>query len=388
MTRGTLVVTNDFPPRSGGIESYVHALVSRLDADDVVVYARGQPDAAAFDATLPFPVVRHARGIMVAEPSVARRAAALVREHGCTSVWFGAAAPLGLLAPGLRRAGAQTVVASTHGHELWWARVPAARQALRRIGEGCDALTYLGGYTRDRIAPALRPAARERMVQLPPGVDDQVFRPDADAREQLRDELGLAERPVVLCVSRLVERKGQDTLLRALPAVRAAVPDVVLLLVGRGPYERRLRTLAAALGVEAAVQLVTDVPTERLPAYYAAADVFAMPCRSRRGGLEVEGLGIVYLEASASGLAVVGGDSGGAPDAVLDGETGYVVDGRSAAAVAGRLIELLGDAALRARLGARGRAWVAERWRWDTIAARLDGLLHPAAAGEPRAGQL
>jgi phosphatidylinositol alpha-1,6-mannosyltransferase len=375
MSRRTLVVTNDFPPRSGGIESYVVGLVSRLNPADVVVYARGQQGDAAYDADLPYPVVRHPRGIMVAEPTVARRAAELVRSHGCTSVWFGAAAPLALTAPAVRRAGARTVVASTHGHELWWARVPGARRALRRIGDACDTVTYLGPYTRARISPALSPAARSRLVQLPPGVDDALFRPDAAARTALRAELGLGDRPVVLCVSRLVERKGQDTLLRALPAVRAEVPETTLLVVGRGPDLARLQSLAARLGLAGAVVFADDVPTDRLPAYYAAADVFAMPCRSRRGGLEVEGLGIVYLEASASGLPVVAGDSGGAPDAVLQGETGYVVDGRSAQQVAERVTRLLRDPVLAARMGQRGRSWVAQRWRWDALAARLDTLL-------------
>jgi phosphatidylinositol alpha-1,6-mannosyltransferase len=185
----------------------------------------------------------------------------------------------------------------------------------------------------------------------------------------------LTERPVVVCVSRLVRRKGQDTLLHALPILRRTVPGVAVLLVGDGRYRGDLESLARDLGVAEEVVFTGGVPHEELPAHYAAGDVFSMPCRTRRGGLDVEGLGIVYLEASATGLAVVAGDSGGAPDAVLDGETGYVVDGRDVHALAERLTTLLCDEPRRARMGAAGREWVEKEWRWDILAQRLTDLL-------------
>jgi len=287
-------------------------------------------------------------------------------------VWFGAAAPLGLLAPALRSAGARRVVATTHGHEAAWAALPAARQLLARIADGCDVMTYLGAYTQRRIAAAID--GRCELAQLTPGVDIETFRPDVDRRET-RERYGLGDRPVVVCVSRLVRRKGQDSLITVLAAVRRAVPDVALLLVGGGPYRRDLERLAHERGVADAVVFAGSVAHEELAAHYAAGDVFAMPCRTRRGGLDVEGLGIVYLEASATGLPVVAGDSGGAPDAVLPGETGYVVGGRDPAALTERLITLLTDAALRQRLGAAGRAWVERDWRWELMAERLRGLL-------------
>jgi phosphatidylinositol alpha-1,6-mannosyltransferase len=180
---------------------------------------------------------------------------------------------------------------------------------------------------------------------------------------------------VVLCVSRLVRRKGQDVLIDALPPLRRAVPDAVLLLVGTGPYERELRALAARRGVAEHVVFTGGVAFSDLPQLYAAGDVFAMPCRTRRGGLDVEGLGIVYLEASASGLPVLAGDSGGAPEAVREGETGYVVDGRDVDAVADRLVTLLGDAALRRAMGAAGRAWVEQQWPWQVHAVQLTEML-------------
>jgi phosphatidylinositol alpha-1,6-mannosyltransferase len=373
----TLIVTNDFPPRPGGIQAFVHNMATRQPAGSIVVYAstwRDGAEVARFDAEQPFPVIRDRTHVMVPTPRVTRRAAEIVRAEGCDSVWFGAAAPLGLMAPALRRAGAGRLLGMTHGHEAAWAQLPGSRQLLRRIGEGTDTLTYLGEYTRSRIASAVGPGPAGRMVQLPPGVDEQTFRPDSGGAE-IRARLGLTDRPVVVCVSRLVPRKGQDTLITAMPQILRDVPDAVLLIVGGGPYRADLEKLVDATGVRGSVVFTGAVPWEELPAHYGAGDVFAMPCRTRRGGLDVEGLGIVYLEASATGLPVVAGDSGGAPDAVLEGETGYVVPGRSAEAAAERIVRLLRDAELRARMGEAGRRWVERSWRWDLLAGRLTSLL-------------
>jgi phosphatidylinositol alpha-1,6-mannosyltransferase len=368
----TLIVTNDFPPRPGGIQAFVHQLAVRQPPGEVVVYAPAWRGAAEFDAEQPFRVVRHETSLMLPVPSVAKRAAQLIDEEGCDTVWFGAAAPLGLLAPQLRKAGATRFVAQTHGHEVGWAALPGARALLRRIAAGVDVLTYLCEYQRRRLATVAD--GRTRLVQLPPGVDVKTFSPDVDGAA-VRASLGLAGRPVVVCVSRLVPRKGQDALIRALPLVQRLVPDAALLLVSGGPDAPRLHRLAVQTGVADDVVFTGSVPWEDLPSYYAAGDVFAMPCRTRRAGLDVEGLGIVYLEASATGLPVVAGDSGGAPDAVLEGETGYVVNGRDVPAVAERIAALLADPALAVRMGAAGRAWVEQQWRWEDIAARMATLL-------------
>ncbi|OKJ57648.1 glycosyltransferase family 4 protein [Streptomyces sp. CB02115] len=399
--RRTLVVTNDFPPRQGGIETFVHAMTSRFATDSVVVYTSAEPGAAAHDAALPHPVVRDPARTLLPVPRVAARAVEIARRHGCDSVWFGAAAPLGLLADRLRReSGVRRAVATTHGHEVWWARTPGARTLLRRIGDRTDTVTFLGEATRAPIAAALGPAAARRMVRLAPGVDAEAFHVREEARDAVREgardavrsgardgirppaggvreRYGLGGRPVILCAARLVPRKGQDTLIRALPAVRRAVPDAVLLLTGDGPYARTLRRLAADTGVADAVVLAGGQPHAAMPEHYAACDVFAMPCRTRRRGLEVEGLGIVFLEAAASGLPVLVGDSGGAPDTVRDGETGHVVDGRDVAAVADRLVELLRDRAAARAMGEKGRAWVRETWGWEGAYDTLAGLLTP-----------
>ncbi|MEU0398721.1 glycosyltransferase family 4 protein [Streptomyces sp. NPDC006197] len=369
----TLIITNDFPPRQGGIETFVHAMAVRVPDHDVVVYTSSEPGAAEYDATLPFPVIRDTSHMLLPTRRVTARALQIAREHGCDRVWFGAAAPLAAMAPTLRRGGIRRLVATTHGHEIWWARSPGARQVMRRIGDNVDVVTYLGAYTRSRIAPALGP--RARLSRLVPGVDTDVFRPSTDP-EAARARYGLSGRKVILCVSRLVARKGQDTLIRALPLIQQAVPEAALLLVGAGPDEQRLRRLARSCPDGSVVFAGGKEHAQTVP-YYAAADVFAMPCRTRKAGLEAEGLGIVFLEAAASGLPVVVGDSGGAPDTVLDGETGHVVDGRSLREVA-RTITTLLRSPDRSTMGTAGRRWAEKQWTWDASAAHLVSLLDSA----------
>jgi phosphatidyl-myo-inositol dimannoside synthase len=207
-------------------------------------------------------------------------------------------------------------------------------------------------------------------------VDPMTFRPGAGGL-QIRRDLGIpADRPVVVCVSRMVPRKGQDLLTKAWPAVRSQSGcDPLLMLVGDGPYRSTLDRLVRQAGVTDSVLFTGPVSWAELPAYYDAANVFAMPCRTRRVGLDVEGLGIVYLEASATGLPVIGGDSGGAPDAILDGETGYVIPGRSEQTLTDKLVQLLADPAGAAAMGDKGQAWVDREWTWNLVAERLEHIL-------------
>ena len=371
-----LVVTNDFPPRPGGIQTFVHELVRRLDPSDVTVYTSRWKGWEAFDRDQPFEVVREDTSVLLPTPAVRRRAAGLVGASGAEAVLFGAAAPLGLMGPSLRAAGATRLVALTHGHEAGWAQLPGARAMLARIGNGVDVVTYLGEYTRSRIASALTESAARRMVQLTPGVDADVFTPAADG-ESVRKRHDLVGRPVVVCVSRLMRRKGQDTLIESFPALKRLVPDAALLIVGGGPYRGHLEQLALDSTWAQDIVFTGSVPWAELPDHYAAGDVFAMPARTRRMGLDVEGLGIVYLEASSTGLPVVAGDSGGAPDAVLAGTTGSVVTAgpTAQAQLVERLSTLLGDAALRESMGSSGREWVQREWSWATQVERLGQLL-------------
>ncbi|GAA1284625.1 GDP-mannose-dependent alpha-(1-6)-phosphatidylinositol monomannoside mannosyltransferase [Pseudonocardia aurantiaca] len=374
----TLLVTNDFPPRAGGIQTYLQAFAERIPAGELAVYAPAWPGAAEFDAAFAHPVHRHPTSLMLPVPAVAERAVRLAREHRATTVWFGAAAPLALLGPHLRRhAGIERVVGSTHGHEVGWSMLPGARQALRRIGSDADALTTISRYTRGRVAGAFGPLAA--LEVLPAGIDAERYRPDPAARARLRSRYGLGAVPLVVCVSRLVARKGQDALVRALPLVRDRVPGARLLLVGDGPDGGRLRRLAAQVGVADHVVFTGSVPAAEMPAHHAVGDVFALPCRTRGRGLDVEGLGIVLLEAAACGLPVVAGESGGAPETVQEGRTGHVVEGRDIPALATTVAGLLADPDRARQLGAAGREWMQGEWAWPGRVARLRALL----AGAP-----
>ncbi len=379
--RRTLLVTNDFPPRLGGIQSYLHNFAAQLPPADLTVFTSSYPaaDMASFDAAQPYAIHRSRHTMMLPTPGVVRRAAELVREHQIETVWFGAAAPLGLMAPALRRAGAQRIVASTHGHEVGWWMAPGTRQAMRRIAASADVMTYISEYTRTRLAGAFQHTGST--ARLPSGVESTQFRPDPAARAALRQRYGLADRPVVLCLSRLVPRKGADALIRAMPRVRREVPAAALVIAGEGSDEKRLRNLADQHRVRDDVLFTGRVPAEQIAAHYAMPDLFAMPCRTRWGGVDVEGLGVVYLEAAAAGVPVLAGTSGGAPEAVLPGETGLVVDGRDPDQVADAVIAVLSDPQRARQMGEAGRTWVQQQWSWEALGARLRGLLDGSPSG-------
>jgi phosphatidyl-myo-inositol dimannoside synthase len=365
-----LFVTNDFPTRRGGIETFILALCERMDPDEVVVYTASMPGDLEYDATLPFPVYRDPASMLLPTPAVGRRVAEVMRRHDCDRVVFGASAPLGLLGRRLRRAGALRIVALTHGHEVWWARVPITRQLLRRIGDSVDVMTYVSEWCRDRIAPALSLSAAARMERLSPGVDTNRFYPGCGGAE-VRKELGIpADAPVVVCTARMVKRKGQDTLVKAWPAVLREVPDALLLLVGDGPNRSRVERLAERLGVSDSVIFAGSVPLEEMPAYTDAGDVFAMPCRTRLFGLEAEAFGIVFLEAAACGLPMLVGDSGGAPEAAWPGTASIPVDPRSTD-VATRVFEALRHAPQSSVAAGETPAEVA----WDGVGCKLLRLL-------------
>lgn len=369
----TLWVTNDFPPRSGGIEQFVANLLRRLDPDSVRVVASTYPGDDDHDASLPYPVVRAARRPLLPTPRLAQRVRAEAARHDAHVVVFGASWPLAELASSLPLPS----VALTHGHEAGIVKVgggPLIRHALR----GVRAAGVISDYTHQALAPWVPPSTRVHRV--PPGVDVTRFAPDVGGGGAVRTRYGIpAAAPLVLCLSRLVARKGQDVLIEAWPQVRRRVAGARLLIAGAGPLERVLRARVHALQLDASVIFAGDVPSSELPQFHAAADIFAMPCRTRVLGLDVEGLGIVYLEAQASGVPVVAGTSGGAPEALVDGRTGVVVDGRDVAGVAAAVTELLADPARRAAMGAAGRRFVQEHYAWEVVSRRFDAMLDQAA---------
>lgn len=373
-----LCITNDFGPRAGGIETFVIGLIERMPRNTVVVYTSSQKGSEPFDKgwldNFGVEVIRDKSMILLPTLRVGRAVRKVLREKNIERVFFGAAAPLGLLAPGLRRAGAKKIVALTHGHEVWWAKVPLFNLAIRRIARSVDALTYLGSFTKGAISKSISAAAQSRMVRIAPGIDINHFSPQPSAKE-LRRDLGLHDKKVLVSVGRLVHRKGQDFLIEALPAILKEVPNTHLLFVGEGPYREHLQSLVDKYSLRESVTFIGRVQYSELPRYICVGDVFAMPSRSRLAGLEVEGLGIVYLEASACGLPVIGGKSGGAPDAVIEGETGFAVDGLSSSAIAERAIELLQDSEKATAMGAKGRAWVVSEWNWNSWSRTFNELL-------------
>ena len=369
-----LLVTNDFPPTLGGIQSYLRDFVATLPPEDVVVFASTQDPAAAqsYDAQVPYRVIRWPRKIMVPTVGTARRMQEIIREEKIDTVWFGAAAPLALMSNAAKVAGAARVVASTHGHEVGWSMLPLARQALGIIGRDADCITYISEYTLGRIGRAF--GGRRKFAHLPSGVDVDRFTPASPAeKEALRVRLGLGgPGPFIVCISRLVARKGQDRLIQALPRLVQQYPSLQLVIVGGGPYEKTLRLLAD--DHRGHVQFRGRVSDEEMLGLLRAADVFAMPARTRGFGLDVEGLGIVYLEAQACGVPVLAGDSGGAPETMVEG-CGFVVKGGSIDEVAGGLTRILTDRDAAAAMGNVGRANVEKHWTWDIMGARLRSIL-------------
>lgn len=376
--RRTLLVTNDFPPVVGGIQSYLDDYTRRLPPSDLTVLASTPPEgpeaASAFDSEVPFDVVRMPTHMLLPTPDVRRRMERIIVERGIETVWFGAAAPLGLLGRAAKRAGASRVIATTHGHEVGWSMLPGSRQLLRRIFRDADVVTYISEYTLGRLRPFMPAGALT--VHLPSGIDVERFHPDPAARAALRARYRLGDAPTVVCVSRLVARKGQDSLIEAWPRVAERVPGARLVIVGWGSYARRLALLKRHSPARDSIILTGKVPYDELPGHVAMGDVFAMPCRTRGGGLDVEGLGIVFLEASAAGLPVIAGTSGGAPETVEEGVTGNVVDGRDQDALVEAIVRQLSDAEMRARMGAAGRELMIERWTWPSLVERLVGAIN------------
>ncbi len=356
----SLLVTNDFPPKIGGIQSYLWELWRRLPASETTVMTTSYAGAAEWDREQSFRVVRRREKVLLPTPGLARDVDALAREVGADVIFVDPALPLGLIVPRLRAA---PVVVVLHGAEITVPGRLPTKPLLGHVLRLAAGVVAAGGYP---LAEGEHAAGRSLpSLVVAPGIDAARFRPVADVAEQraARVALGLdVDARWVLGASRLVPRKGFDVLISAL----ALLPDdVQLALVGSGRDRKRLEKLVASRGLRNRVRFLGRVSEEELPLAHRAADVFAMVCRDRWGGLEAEGFGIVFLEAGASGLACVAGRSGGSHEAVLDGETGYVVEPRDDNLVATRLLQLLDDPDLRSQMGARARALAESVWSYD-----------------------
>jgi len=371
-----LLVTNDLGPRAGGIESFVLSLVERVPKGCLIIYTSTQKGSAPFDAQLlerfGAVVIRDRAKILLPTPRVNHRAVKILKQYQIKTVWFGAAAPLALMAKQLRTSGATNIVALSHGHEIWWAKIPILKQLLRKIIKDVDHLGYLGQFTKGEIVKASNQI--DKFVQIAPGIDTDHFMPKS-ARADLIKKYRLEDRRVIVSVGRLVHRKGQDKLIESLPKILQSFPNAVLLLVGEGPIKQMLKNTAKQLGATNQVIFAGRVQHIDLPDYICLGEVFAMPVRSRFAGLEVEGLGIVYLEASACGLPVIVGNSGGATDAVIDGVTGLLVNGSDTDQIADAVCKLLTDQSRAKAMGLAGRGWVIENWQINTWSEKFNKLL-------------
>jgi len=376
--KNILVITNDFGPRTGGIETFVMGLLERIVDHKVVVFTSQQGDTSEYDQQwfkkFGVQVIRDRSKILLPSLRVAKRAKEIAQMHNIEVVVFGAAAPLALMAPKLRKAGIKKIIALTHGHEVWWARIFPFNLAMKRIGNSVDHLTYLGEFTRQAISRSLSQKSIDSMVKIAPGIDTSHFSPQADATQR-RTELGLESKKIIISVGRLVHRKGQDKLIQAFPTIVREIPNAHLLIVGEGPYRAHLEKLVEKLSLKANVTFVGRIFYNDLPSYLSASDVFVMPSRSRFFGLEVEGLGIVYLEASACAIPVVAGVSGGAPDAVQEGITGLCVDGTNIGQIAEAVIHICSDSKRATKMGLAGRNWVIEQWQWEIWSKQFNSLL-------------
>lgn len=372
-----LCITNDFGTRAGGIETFVMGLIERAPQGSIIVYTSAQGDTTSYDQAwlrdFGVEVIRDRSKILLPTPRVIQSVKKVIARDSIKQVFFGAAAPLAVMARSLRRKGVVNIVALTHGHEVWWAKLWPFSSAISSIGNSVDHLTYLGEFTKSEIAKALSTKAKSRLVKIAPGIDTDHFAPDSGSI-QLRRELGLIDKKVIVSVGRLVHRKGQDFLIQSLPAILEKHPTAHILMVGEGPYRKDLTKMVEKLKLSQSVTFIGRIQYKDLPRYICAGDIFAMPSRSRLAGLEVEGLGIVYLEASSCALPVVAGRSGGAPDAVEEGITGFSVDGTSTAEISSAIIKLLDDPVKAKAMGAAGRSWIIEKWRWEIWSKQFNAL--------------
>ena len=372
----TLLVTNDYPPQVGGIQRTLEALVRRLPPDRVAVLCPNAEGGDVFDRAAPYPVYRQPERFLWPLPEVRRRLHQAVRSFGADVVLFGAVYPLALLGPSLAETGTP-YLAAAHGFEYWLSIAPGTHALVRRATARAARVPVMCSAFIARVVRTAVPDNVPVSVMYP-GADLEAFRPDLPYGD-LTDLHGVSDRPLIVCVSRLVARKGQDVLIRAMPRIRRDVPDASLLIVGGGPDRDRLVRLAAD-APNRSVVFAGQVSEGDLPRYYRAGDVFAMPCRSRLGGLEVEGWGNVFLEAAACARPVVVGDSGGARESLAPGETGLLVNGSDVAEVAGAVGSLLADPERADAMGRAGRERVVRAFGWSRAAEQLAGWLREAVA--------
>ena len=342
----------------------------------LVIYTSSQKGSVEFDKQLfekfGARVIRDRAKILLPTPRTTKRAIKIVKSEAINIVWFGAAAPLALMSSALRKNGVGNIVALSHGHEVWWAKIPIFKYLIRKIIHDVNYLGYLGNFTKSELLKVSNDP--DKLIQIAPGIDTNHFMPRV-ASNKLITKHRLEDRRIIVCVARLVHRKGQDLLIQAMPKILESHPDAILLLVGVGPIKVMLENSARQLGITHKIVFAGRVSHNELPDYLAISEIFAMPVRSRFLGLEVEGLGIVYLEASACAKPVVVGNSGGAADAVIDGVTGVLVDSSKVDEISDAICKLLDDPIKSKQMGEAGRDWVVQNWQVSKWSDKFNKVL-------------
>ncbi len=366
-----LLITNDFPPKVGGIQNYLYELWRRLDPKSFVVVTTFDPNADSFDAQQEFEIVRLENKVLFPTRSLARKIRDIAAEHGASFLVWDPALPLGMLAP---KIGIQYGVV-LHGAELTVpARLPLASQLLVNVLSEARFLIAAGKYPKGELERLFARSGKQipEVFEVPPGVDPVRFEPlSIELRDGFRRSLGVTEGQFLISsVSRLVPRKGMDTLIGAAGMLKDAHPELKVAIAGSGRHERHLRRLIKKHG--AAVELLGRVADADLPYFLGASDGFAMLCRSRWAGLEQEGFGIVFLEASSCEVPVIAGYSGGSTEAVAHEKTGFVVyQAKSARKTAEAISMLIASESLRREMGRNGRQKVLEEFSYDRLSEKL-----------------
>lgn len=371
-----LLVTNDYPPKTGGIQVYLHELWRRLEPGRAVVLtASSHRDALAFDASSDVVIERvESSTLFLPTPQALAAIESAIERHQPDLVLLDPAWPLGLLGPRLSRPYGVVL----HGAEVTIpARIPLVASSLRHVLRHAQVAVCAGVYPESE---ARRNAAEwmPTTLHIPPGVDTQRFTPlDPSRRVAVRESLGLSPSAMLVSsYSRLVPRKGMDTLIRASMVLARQFPDLQVAIGGSGRDRRRLERLATKLG--APVTFLGRVADEDLAPWLGASDLMVMACRSRWAGLEQEGFGIVFLEAAAAGVAQVAGRSGGSHEAVRHGVTGLVVKSpRRVGELVGAMAQLLADDELRRQFALNARAVAVDQFQWRVLAERLGTGLAP-----------
>lgn len=372
MTGRHLLVTNDFPPKLGGIQQYLWELWRRLDPQSFQVITTPHGGTEVFDAQQAYDIVRSREPVLLPYPWLAKRLDAAADDFGASLHVIDPAVPLGIVGPRL----AKPYAVVLHGAEVTVpGRLPGSRHALARVLDNATAVISAGDYA---LGEAERAVGRSlRSVVIPPGVDVEKFTPTTtDEQRAVRAKYGIApDAPFIFSVSRLVPRKGMDTLIAVASRLHRTHPDLVVCIAGAGRDARRLQRRIDAL--RAPVRLLGRIDDADKAALYGAADVFAMLCRNRWAGLEQEGFGIVFVEAAAAGTPQIAGRSGGADEAVDDQVTGLIVDSDATIDdIAASFRSLLDDPERRACMGDASRTRAVSDFSYDVLAQTLESHLH------------